>query len=117
MTDDFKVEVTNACEKLIEELKPKHIKEPPVDATWNYITNLYLKWHQRYLYFCAEYTCPSPNAMAPTFESRFARWEYVGDNRFNLAYLRHTGQWFETHQKCSLDQCLNALRTDPLFFP
>ena len=43
--------------------------------------------------------------------------EYVGNRRFNLAYMRHTGKWWEVHQGFTLDKCLKTIREDPTFQP
>jgi hypothetical protein len=43
--------------------------------------------------------------------------EYVGDNRFNLAYMRHTGQWWEVFQGLTLDECLKTIIEDGIFQP
>ena len=40
-----------------------------------------------------------------------------GDRRFNLAYMRHTGKWWEVHQGLTLDKCLKTIREDPTFQP
>jgi hypothetical protein len=34
-------------------------------------------------------------AIKPTFEAPFARLEYISNRRFNPAYMRHTGMWWE----------------------
>jgi hypothetical protein len=113
--DDLKAEVTVRAEALIEELKPLPIKKPPPGYTLNYIVDLYTKWFRGYFYFCAKYACPGPNAMSPLFEARFARMEYVGNNRFNLSYLRHTGEWIELEQGLTLNECLKAIKEDPYY--
>ncbi len=74
-------------------LKPNFIKEPPKDYEWNYPVDIFTKWYQRYFYFCSTWRCPSPNAISEYFEIRFARLEYAGDEKFNIAYMRYTGQW------------------------
>ena len=55
--------------------------------------------------------------MSPFFEAKFARMEYIGGGHFNLAFMRHTGQWIEIFQDLSLDDCLGAIRDDPWFQP
>jgi len=45
---------------------------------------------------------------------RFARLEYAGDEKFNMAYMRHTGQWWEIFQELTLDECIEEIRTNPL---
>ena len=90
--DPLKAEVTAKAEKLIQELKTEHVKKPQKDFKWNYIVDLYTKRFKNYFYFCAKYACPGPNTLSPFFETRFARMEYVGDRRFNLSFMRHTGE-------------------------
>ena len=48
-------------------------------------------WRGPFLYFCSRYCSPAPHALLPFFESKVARLQYAGDERFNLAYFRHTG--------------------------
>lgn len=109
-----KAEADNLVESF---LKPTFIKEPPKDPQWNYPADIFTKWHQRYFYFCSTWRSPSPNAISDYFESRFARLEYAGDDRFNMAYMRHTGQWWETFQGFTLDQCIEEIRINILFQP
>ena len=45
-----------------------------------------------------------------TFESKLARLLYVGPDRFNLAFQRHTGQWIELYEGLSLQQSLETIR-------
>ena len=113
-----KAEVQQKADQLVETaIKPQHIKPPPKDDRFNRIVDIYTKWHQRYFYFCAKYCSPGPNAMSPDFETKFARLAYVGENRFNLSFMRHTGQWIEIYTNLSLDDCLAAIKDDPFFSP
>jgi hypothetical protein len=82
-----------------------------------YVADIYGKWYQRYFYFCATYNVPGPNAIASSFESKFARLEYAGSNNFHLSFMRHTGQWVELYTDQSLDECLEIIKDDPNFFP
>jgi len=63
------------------------------------------------------YFTPHPDADPPTREVRFARLEYRGNLRFNLASMRHTGHWVEMYQNRSLMGCLRAIRDEELFQP
>jgi hypothetical protein len=98
-------------------LKPEHIKPPPTDNGFNYLVDIDAKWHRHYFYFCARYNCPSPNAIAPSFETKFARLEYIGAKKFNLSYMRHTEQWFELYQELPMRECLRLIAEDPHFMP
>lgn len=54
------------------------------------------KWLGSKCFFISTYACPGPNAIAPTFEQKFARMEFVGNGRFSLSYMRHTEQWVQS---------------------
>jgi hypothetical protein len=113
-----KAEVHAKAKELIETgLKPKHIRPPPKDAMFNYVTDITTKWLGSKLYFIAIYACPSPNAISPTFEGRFARMEFVGDGKFALSFMRHTEQWIVLYERLSLGECLKAIKDDPWFVP
>jgi hypothetical protein len=120
--DTVKVELEAKATELINTiLRLEHVRPPPKNAKWNYIVDLYNKWHRNYFYFCAKYACPGPNALSPFFDSGFARLEYAGgvgrQGRFNLSYMRHTGRWWEIRHGLSLEQCLAEIRGSGLFHP
>ena len=118
VSEHIKIQVEEKAENLIQSvLKPEHIKTPQAENNFNYIVDIYSKWHRSYFYFCAKYRCPSPDRISEFFESRFARLEYVGNERFNLSFMRYTGQWIELHTDLSLDECLENVRNDPLYIP
>ena len=117
-----KLEVEAKATALVNDiLKPEHVKPPPKNAKWNYIVDLYTKWHRNYFYFCARYACPGPNALSPFFDTGFARLEYAGgvgrQSQFNLSYMRHTDKWWEIRHGLSLEQCLAEIREGGLFHP
>jgi hypothetical protein len=114
--DDLKTEVQKKADALVEKvLRPKYIKPPPKKPKWNYPIELWTKWHRSFFYFGSTWASPGPNRIAPTFEHRFARIEYVGDNKFNLAYFRHTGEWWAIHHGLTLGQCLKLIGEDGPF--
>jgi hypothetical protein len=115
--DDLKAELTEKAERLLQDWRPQYIKAPLPGYQFNYIVELYSKWFRSDFYFCAKYACPSPTALSPSFEARFTRLEYVGDRQFNIAFMRHTGQWVETEQGLTIDQCLRSIREDGFYQP
>lgn len=116
--DLVKLGVQARAEALLEEtLIPKYVQPPPEDPQFNYITRLYVKWYRNYLYFCAEYTCPGPNALSPTFEAKFARMEYAGPDRFHLSFQRYTGEWIELFSDISEAECYARITEDGYFHP
>ena len=113
-----KIQVKQACDELVESvLKPRNIDPDPQKDRFNYIMDIFTKWYRNYFYFYAKYHSPGPNAIEPFFKTKFARMEYVERDRFNLSYMRHTTKWFEVYPDMSLDECIEAIRDDPLFTP
>lgn len=100
---------------LIEKWKETALEEPHPD--WNYRTDLYSKWYRNYFYLCSRNESQSPNRLADAFEDKFTRLEYVGPNRFNLAYYRHTDQWWTIYEGLNLEECLRSVEEDPMFQP
>ena len=116
--DSIKADVEARANELVESvLKPQHVQPPPKDEHFNYIVDIYTKWHGSYFYFCAKYCSPGPNAISPFFEVKFARLEYVGNNRFNLSFMRHTEQWVELYADLPVTDCLTAIKDEPFFQP
>ena len=70
-----------------------------------------------YFYLCAKYRCPAPNCITEFFDTKFARLEFIGSDRFNLAFMRHIDQWAKTEENESLDECLDRVRNNPVYQP
>lgn len=98
-------------------LKPRFIRPPRKNSDFNYLADIFSKWHGNYFYFCSTYNCPGPNAISPSFNTNFARLEYIGTDKFNLAFLRHTGQWVEIEYSLSVDECFDNIENNSIFFP
>ena len=84
---------------------------------FNYVVDIYTRWRGRYFYFCAKYRNPRPDAEVEYFEVRTTRIEYLGGDRFNLAYMRHNGKWCEVFQALAVDECLETVESNELFWP
>ncbi len=83
----IKADLDAKAKALVGVLKLKFVQPPPKGAQFNYIIDVWTKWLGGTLYFGATYACPGPNAISPSFESRFARMEHVGGGRFALSYM------------------------------
>ena len=118
LPDSLKADVEAKATDLIEGvLKPKYVLPPPKDGQCNYIIDIGAKWYRNYFYFISTYACPGPNALSPTFESKFARMEHLGGCRFALSFMRHTGQWVGLYDALSVEESLEAIQSDPWFVP
>ena len=115
--DAVKTEASQRGQKLIDDWKPLYVKAPPKDHRWNYIVDLFTRWRGNYFYFVAKYACPGPTAISPFFEAPFTRLEYVGENRFNLSFMRHTGKWVEVEQELTIAKALESIRNDGFYHP
>jgi len=93
------------------------IQPPPKKPRFNYIIDVAAKWHGSSLHFVSTYACPGPTAISPTFEAKFARMEFVGNSKFRLSFMRHTGKWVVLYERLALDECLDAIQNDPWFQP
>jgi hypothetical protein len=114
----LKVQVDAKAKELVEAvLKPKLIKPPPKKPRFNYIIDMAAKWHGSSLYFISTYAWPGPTALSPTFEAKFARMEFVGNSKFSLSFMRHTGKWVVLYDRLFPEECLDAIKDDPWFQP
>ena len=119
VTASTKAQVEAKARDLIDNvLKPKHVAPQAVEAQFNYITDIGAKWYRNYFYFFSTYACPGPNAISPSFESRFARIEPLGGGRFALYFMRCTGtEWVGIGDSLSVDECMKAIQDDAFFVP
>ncbi len=117
-SDEIKALVKQKADSLIEStLKPTHIKTPPDTLSYNYLANIYSKWYRHCLYFCATYNSPGSNSISPSFETKFARLEYIGEEKFNLAYMRHNNTWLSVFDNISLDEGMELIEKGGCFVP
>lgn len=113
---DTQRQVQGRAQDLIDSiLKPCHIQLPPKKAHFNYLVDIYPKLRGPFFYFCSKYCFPGPHELSASFESKFAKLQYVGSGRFNLAYLRHTGEWWEVAQPLSLEECFSWIKGGNIF--
>jgi len=113
----LKLKVELEMDELIEDvLRKKHLKPLPKDKETNYVVDLYTKRQRQYFYFCAKYRARSKNRMADYFEIRFARLEYTAGG-YNLAYMRHTGKWWEIYRGLTLKNALQTVASEVHFEP
>lgn len=115
--EKLKLKMELKAKNLIESELKKHIKGKNKNKEFNYLADIYYKWIGKRFYLCAKYNCPSSRAVSPSFESKFARLEYVDDNKFQLFFVRHTGQWIKLYEDISLEKVFKALKEDPWFTP
>jgi hypothetical protein len=113
-----KLAITAACEKfVVEVLRPRFLPKIRRNAEFNYPIAIYGKWLGNKYRFITRFRSDDPRSIEPEFESPFTRLEYVGRNRFDLSYLRHTGQWFCLFRSVSLAKALGLIEEKGHFHP
>ena len=109
--EEIKLYLQEKSDEIVEKIfKPKYLKPIPEEQTLNHIVDIYTKWYRDCFYFCVKYQCP-PDSYSSFFESKFVKFEYLGDEKFQYSYMRHTGQWFPT-SIMTIDECLDAVTTE-----
>ena len=101
---------------LVQSFKKKCILKNP-NKEFNYVVDIYTKWYQNGFYLCEKYKSEHENRIADEFEAKIVRMKYVGKDRFNFSYFRHTGQWHLVAEALSLKDCKEMILSNPNFQP
>lgn len=121
LTGEEKAAIAAACERLIAgTLKPRFL--PEIHPTeFNYPIDILGKWRASKYSFIARYRSGFPDNAGEEFELAFARIDHVEEsiveNRFDVMWHRHTGQWWRLHSSVTLDEALRLIETEPLLRP
>ena len=106
-----------ACEAFIRDiLKPRFL--PEVRPTqWNYVIDLHGAWAGGRYRFMQRYRSGFDANLGEEFDAPFARIDRMGRDRFDIHWMRHTGQWWKLHVGVTLAEALHLLATDEVLFP
>ena len=121
LTTEEKAAIAAACERLIAgTLKPRFLPETrPIQ--FNYPIDILGKWRGNKYGFITRYRSGFPENAGEEFESAFARLEHVEEsiveNRFDVMWHRHTGQWWRLHSSVTLEEALRLIENQPLLQP
>lgn len=110
-----KENISKQCEPLIEELK-KNLQPIPEPQQFNHCVDVFTKWRGKYFYIMQKYKA-GENGIKDYFDMGLARLEFYGENRFNLAYFRHTGKWepLFMYEDISFEVAQKAILEDSMF--
>jgi len=86
-------------------------------SAFNYPIAIYGKWHGTNYRFITRYRSDDPTSVSPEFEPPFARLGYLGRDRFELSWHRHTGEWLCLHRRIPLAEALRLIETEGYFQP
>jgi len=112
-----KASITASCQAFIDTvLKPRFL--PTVIPTqFNYPVDIQGKWHGSKYRFLQRYRSGFTDNCGEEFDAPFVRLDWIGRNRFDVQWHRHTGQWWRVHQNLSLNAALDAIITNEILHP
>lgn len=114
-TNAQKKAITKQFEPVIEELK-KNLRPIPEPQMGNHCIDIFSKWRGRYFYIMQKFKA-GPYGIKEFFDMGLARLEFYGEDRFNLAYFRHTGKWepLFMYEDISFEEAKKAILEDSMF--
>ena len=107
-----KARVNVACEYLIADfMKPRFL--PQITPTpFNYPVDILGKWRGAQYRFIQRYRSGFPDNLGEEFDAPFARLDWIGSDRFDLQWHRHTGQWWRLYSGLTLDEAVQTIKAD-----
>lgn len=116
-TDSVKRKVDALMQPFIQILKDENLQPIPEPQQFNHLVDIYGKWNRNFYYIYQTYKCTPEGSTRDKFDVGFARMRYVGNEKFDLAYFRHTGQWWDLPQSTGLttEEAIESIHTDPWF--
>jgi hypothetical protein len=117
MSESEKTRVTAACQRFIDTvLKPRFL--PTIRPTqFNYPVDIRGKWQGNRYRFIQRYRSGFPENLGEEFDSAFTRLDWVGYDRFDIQWHRHTGAWFRLYRAEPLVEALKIIETDGHLHP
>lgn len=112
--DAEKQMIVAACEAfIVDVLKLRFL--PQIRPTeWNYVIDIHGAWaagRYRFMQRCMEHN------RGEEFDAPFARIDRMGPDRFDIYWMRHTGEWWRLHGGVTLAEALRILETDGILQP
>jgi len=116
-SDGEKMEIIAVCDKFVAEvLKPRFL--PKIrPAEFNYPIDIYGKWHGGHYRFIQRFRSDSRDVIESEFEEPFTRLDYIGPDRFDVMWRRHTGQWWRLYHSISLSEAIRCIEQDGHLHP
>lgn len=112
-----KAAITAACQRFIDEvLTPRFL--PSIRPTqFNYPVDIQGKWQAHRYRFIQRYRSGFPENLGEEFDAAFTRLDWMGRDRFDIQWHRHTGAWFCLYRGLSLVEALKTIETDGHLHP
>lgn len=121
LTAERKAAIAAVCEGFIEQcLRPRFL--PEIRPTeFNYPVALLGRWRGGKYSFITRYRSGFADNPGEEFDSAFTRLDHVsgaaGDERFDVMWHRHTGQWFRLFPDVTLEEALGLVESESMLHP
>jgi hypothetical protein len=97
-------------------LKPRFL--PVIKPTqFNYPVDMRGEWRAGRYRFMTRYRSGHEDNAGLEFDAPFARIDHMGADRFDLYWMRHTGQWWPLRSGLSLAESLRSIEEDNILYP
>jgi hypothetical protein len=116
LTPARKAEVTAACERIVADLKQKHLREIRPASGRNYPVDIRGRWRGENYSFVVRFRSGFPENEGEEYEVPFARVDHF-NGRFAVQWMRHTGRWWCLRSELTLEEALHMLETEPVLRP
>ena len=109
--------IVAACDAFISDvLKPRFL--PEVRPTeWNYAVDIRGALAAGRYRFIQRYRSGGEDNLGEEFDAPFARIDRMGPDRFDIYWMRHTGEWWPLHAGVTLAEALRLLESDGVLHP
>ena len=112
-----KAAISATCQGFIDTvLKPRFLSQiRPTE--FNYPVDILAKWHGTRYRFLQRFRSGFPENRGEEFDAPFTRFDWIGPDRFDVYWHRHTGTWYCLYRGLSLTKALKAIETDGHLHP
>ncbi len=116
--DEFeKRAIIEACDTFIRDvLKPSLLPEI-IPTEFNYPIDIFGSWSAGRYRFMQRYRSGFADNAGWEFDAPFARLSYMGRDRFDIYWMRHTGKWWKLYTGVTLAEALKILEEDGVLHP
>jgi hypothetical protein len=106
-----------ACDKFIADTLMPRCLSSVRPTQFNHPVDLHGKWQGGRYRFLQRYRSGYPDNRGWEFDAPFARLDYLGEDRFDVMWHRHTGQWWRLYHSVSLAEALRHIVEDGHLHP
>ena len=112
-----KQQIIATCEAFIADvLKPRFL--PAIKPTpFNYPIDIHGDWRAGRYRFITRYRSGHEDNAGTEFDAPFMRLDHMAPDRFDVFWMRHTGQWWPLRNGLSLAASLQAILDSELLYP